>query len=484
VTLPGTIQAENFDEGGANLAYYDTTTGNSGGAYRSTNVDIEATSDTGGGYNVGWIKASEWLKYSVNVGTAGTYTLEVRVATPTGGAKFHIEANGVDKTGPLTIPTTGGHQVWTTISKTGVSLSAGPQVWTVVFDTPNASGGVGNVNYIRVTAGGTPPPGGSTPYGGVAAALPGTLQVENFDEGGRNVAYADTTTGNSGGQYRTTDVDIERTADTGGGYNVGWIKTGEWLKYSVTVAAAGTYTLEFRVAASTGGGTFHLEVNGVDKTGPLTLPTTGGTQVWTTLTKAGVSLSGGAQVWRLVVDSLNPNGGFGNLNYIRVTTGGTSSSTPFAGTPLALPGTIQAENFDNGGAGVAYYDLSAVNQGGQYRDTGVDIEAAADTGGGYTLGWVGAGEWLRYTVQVATAGTYDLEVRVASAGAGGRFHIEVNGVDRTGALTVPNTGGWQTWSTLRTTGLSLSAGTQVWRVVMETTGATGAVGNFNWFRIS
>jgi hypothetical protein len=206
--------------------------------------------------------------------------------------------------------------------------------------------------------------------------------------------------------------------------------------------------------------------------------------VWTTVTKAGVSLSGGAQVWRLVVDSLNPNGGFGNLNYIRVTTGGTSSSTPFAGTPLALPGTIQAENFDNGGAGVAYYDLSAANQGGQYRDTGVDIEAAADTGGGYTLGWVGAGEWLRYTVQVATAGTYDLEVRVASAGAGGRFHIEVNGVDRTGALTVPNTGGWQTWSTLRTTGLSLSAGTQVWRVVMETNGATGAVGNFNWFRIS
>jgi hypothetical protein len=60
----------------------------------------------------------------------------------------------------------------------------------------------------------------------------------------------------------------------------------------------------------------------------------------------------------------------------------------------------------------------------------------------------------------------------------------VNGVDRTGPLTVPNTGGWQTWSTLRTTGLSLSAGTQVWRVVMETNGATGAVGNFNWFRIS
>ena len=111
-----------------------------------------------------------------------------------------------------------------------------------------------------------------------------------------------------------------------------------------------------------------------------------------------------------------------------------------AATIQSVPGTIQAEDFDDGGSGVGYLDTTAGNSGGQYRATDVDIESTSDVGGGYSVGWAFAGEWLAYTVNVATAGTYDLEVRVASAGAGGTFHIEVNGVDRTGPLTVPNTG--------------------------------------------
>ena len=67
-------------------------------------------------------------------------------------------------------------------------------------------------------------------------------------------------------------------------------------------------------------------------------------------------------------------------------------------------------------------------------------------------------------------------MRVASAGPGGTFHIEVNGVDTTGPLVVPDTGGWQTWTTIRRAGVSLGAGQQVWRLVMDTNGATTAVG--------
>ena len=116
--------------------------------------------------------------------------------------------------------------------------------------------------------------------------------------------------------------------------------------------------------------------------------------------------------------------------------------------------------------------------------TGVDVESTADSGGGYDVGWAFAGEWLNYSATVGTAGTYDIDVRVASGGAGGTFHIEVNGVDKTGPLAVPNTGGWQTWATIRKTGVALSAGPQVWRLVMDTNGATTAVGNFNWIRVS
>jgi carbohydrate binding protein with CBM6 domain len=154
---------------------------------------------------------------------------------------------------------------------------------------------------------------------------------------------------------------------------------------------------------------------------------------------------------------------------------------PPAPAPAAM--TVQFENYDNGGEGVAYHDTTAGNTGGVYRTDGVDIQATADTGGGYNIGWVKAAEWLKYTVNVTTAGTYAIDVRVASNGGGGTFHIAVNGVDVTGPLTVPNTGGWQAWKTITKTGVALAAGTQVVTVVMDTNGATGSVGNFNWFAI-
>ena len=479
--LPGTIQAEDFNGGAAGTAYYDTTAGNSGGQYRATDVDIETTSDTGGGHNVGWVFAGEWLRYSVTIGAAGVYDIEVRVASPSAGGSFHIEVDGVDRTGALNIPNTGAWQSWATIRRTGVSLAAGQQTWRVVMDTNGAIGAVGNINYIRVTGSSTP--SNPTPYTGTPAALPGTVQAEDFDNGGEGVAYHDSTNANDGGQYRTTGVDLEWSTDADGAYNVGWAFAGEWLTYTVNVASAGTYAVEVRVASNGNGGTFHIEVNGVDRTGPFTVPNTGGWQTWTTLRKTGLSLGAGQQRWRLVMDTNGATTAVGNINYIRVTPSASSGPTPFTGVPVSLPGTLQIEAFDNGGEGVAYHDLSTENSGGEYRTTAVDIEPTADTGGGYNVGWAFAGEWLTYTVNVGTAGLYDIEARVASNGTGGTFHIDVNGVDRTGVFSVPNTGGWQTWTTIRKTGLSLNAGPQVWSLVMDTNGPTTAVGNFNYLRL-
>jgi Carbohydrate binding module (family 6)/Bacterial Ig domain len=311
--------------------------------------------------------------------------------------------------------------------------------------------------------------------------------VEDFDKGGEGVGYADTTSENSGGEYRSTAVDIEACDE--GGFNVGWAYPDEWLKYTVNVAQSGTYTLEFRVASLGAGGTFHIEVNGVDRTGPITIPDTSAWQNWTTVTRSGVNLSAGSQAWRLVLDDAGEAGAVGNFNYIRVsgpaTSGASSSSssTPYSGAAAALPGTVQFEDYDRGGEGVAYHDLTNGNEGGEYRSSAVDMESTTDEGGGYNVGYALAGEWLNYTVNVASAGTYDIEVRVASRGSGGTFHVEVNGVNRTGSFTVPDTGGWQDWVTIRKTGLSLNAGQQVWRVVLDSNGDMGAVGNFNYFRI-
>src|SRR5579864_9006854 len=116
-------------------------------------------------------------------------------------------------------------------------------------------------------------------------------------------------------------------------------------------------------------------------------------------------------------------------------------STPFTGVATALPGTLQAEDYDNGGEGLAYHDTTPGNAGNVYRQDDVDIEAATD--GAYNVGWVAPSEWLAYSVNVASAGNYLLETRVASPGPGGTFHVELGGSNVTGALTIPATGDWQ-----------------------------------------
>src|SRR5262249_46370164 len=155
----------------------------------------------------------------------------------------------------------------------------------------------------------------------------------------------------------------------------------------------------------------------------------------------------------------------------------------FSGTPVTVPGTIEAEQFDNGGEGIAYHDATPGNAGGQYRTTDVDIEGTTDVNGGYDVGWIDVGEWLNYTVTATAAGTYTLDARVASSGAGGTFHLESNGVAVTGSLTIPNTGGWQNWTTVSAPIQFAAAGTQILRLVFDTAGPGGIVGNVNYLRV-
>ncbi len=138
------------------------------------------------------------------------------------------------------------------------------------------------------------------------------------------------------------------------------------------------------------------------------------------------------------------------------------TEAPYGGTAAAVPGTVQAENYDTGGPGVAYHVASTNGTGNGYRSDGVDLETTADPGGGYNLGWTGGGQWFRYTVNVASAGTYTLGLRVAAPGAvTGGFHLaNASGTNLSGAVNIPATGGWQTWTTV-TASVTLPAGQQV-----------------------
>jgi len=158
--------------------------------------------------------------------------------------------------------------------------------------------------------------------------------------------------------------------------------------------------------------------------------------------------------------------------------------TPYHDTPSSIPGIIQAEDFDQGGEGVAYHDADPGNNGGQYRQTDVDLEVCGDAGGGYDVGWVRPGEWLNYTVNVTAPATYTIGARVASPVGGGTFHIEFDGIDQTGTLAIPDTGSWQSYQTLSKSGISLSAGLHTMRIVMDSSGPNGYVGNFNFISLA
>jgi hypothetical protein len=154
---------------------------------------------------------------------------------------------------------------------------------------------------------------------------------------------------------------------------------------------------------------------------------------------------------------------------------GSSGQQPFGGTPRAIPGTIQAEDYDTGGEGAAFHDTSAGNSGAQYRSDAVDIQATTDSGGGFNVGWTAAGEWLEYTVNVTATASYAISARLASLSTGGTLHVEVDGQDMTGPMSFGATGGWQSWSTVTRTGVPLTAGLHVLRLAMD----SGAF-NVNW----
>jgi hypothetical protein len=132
------IQAEDFSN------YLDLTTGNTGGAYRPTeNVDIEATTDSGNGFNVGWTQQGEWLEYKVTL-AAGIYNVNLRVASSASTGKYSvlIDSNLV---GASAVGNTGGWQAWQTQKAATISFNAsGTHTVRVLVD-----GSDFNFNWIQ-----------------------------------------------------------------------------------------------------------------------------------------------------------------------------------------------------------------------------------------------------------------------------------------------------------------------------------------------
>lgn len=131
------VQAEDY------VNYYDTTSGNSGGAYRSDDVDLQITADQGAGYNLGWTAAGEWLEYTLDL-PAGAYNVEFRLASNPGGGSYSLTANGQTLVPASNVAATGGWQNWISQNHSMVVPSGGVQ--TVRF---NVLQGNFNLNWIK-----------------------------------------------------------------------------------------------------------------------------------------------------------------------------------------------------------------------------------------------------------------------------------------------------------------------------------------------
>jgi parallel beta-helix repeat protein len=317
-----TIEAEDYDEGGQGNAYYDASRGNAGGEYRNDDVDIEKSGDSDNGYNVGWMEHNEWLSYTFTTENSGSYDIAARVArykwSNVDTTQFKLELDGKDITGTFAIPDTGGWHNWISIELGTVFVDSGEHKLVLRTLENNGNDHLGNVNWITFTPsdsddGGTvsppPPQDDSGDSGGDVSLI--TIQSEDYGNGGEGVSYHDADPENKGGEYRNDGVDIESTELDYDGYSIGWINSGEWLKYTFNASGTGKYEVKARVARLLWEGNvengFSLELDGKDITGTIKVPGTGGWSTWVTLDGPTVDISQGQHelVFRVLENGRN-----------------------------------------------------------------------------------------------------------------------------------------------------------------------------------
>ncbi|MBO9615449.1 MAG: carbohydrate-binding protein [Dyadobacter sp.] len=512
--LPGKIEAEEFTAMNA--------------------VGTESTSDADGGLNVGWIQDGSWMDYAVQAPSAGYYTFRFRIANGYSPEATLVlkSANGTSL-GRIALPQTGGMQGWQTVSFIALlpqgdqvirifaekggwnfnwfevsasrSLSSGQieaesfdAMYEVRTETTGDDGGGLNVGYIddndwmeynlnlanardyeiqfRVAnaygngiveiqnAAGTvlgqinvPQTGGWQNWVTISTTVPlpaGSQVVRLYARNGAFnfnwfafVAAGTSITGTilpskieAESFNDSYSVQLQNTEDTDGGQNVEWIQDNSWMEYDVHVPTAGIFTFNYRIANGySPEASLALKNSDGMELGNILLPQTGGMQGWKTVSMLA-SLPAGNQRLRVFATK----GGW-NFNWFE------------AKESRTLTSRIEAETFD-----VA---------------SDVRTEATGDVDGNINVNYIDDNDWMDYNVNVPTAGTYTINFRVANQWGNGNIQFKNTNGTVLGSVDVPQTGGWQNYTTVRTT-VQLEAGSQVFRIF-----ANRGAFNFNWFEV-
>jgi hypothetical protein len=229
-------------------------------------------------------------------------------------------------------------------------------------------------------------------------------------------------------------VEKEVCQDDGGGFDMAGLDSGDWLDYEVAVPTDGAYTVRLRVTRAAGfQGGAQIQA-GKAILASFDVPTTSGSQDWRTV-EATVALQAGAQMLRLYATA-----GTWSVNWLEFR---RDTDVVYH----ELPGRIEAEDYED-----------------MY---GIRTQIVLDDEPGFNVGWMDAGDWLDYLIDVPETRRYTVAVRVAQADgfSAGRGQLRV-GSNVLWSFSIPSTGGWQTWTTIQGQ-VNLEAGKQRLRIYVE-----------------
>jgi len=188
--------------------------------------------------------------------------------------------------------------------------------------------------------------------------------------------------------------------------------------------------------------------------------------------------------WGLFNFATKTAGGYADFDWFKVGTDykdeiymdmvqDTTPPTPYNDVAAKIPGKVEAENYDVGRSGKAYYDNDGDNQGKAYREDGVDIvgfecsdEANTKDCQGYALGYTAAGEWMRYTVNFGKTGAYEVKVNMATPSENAGVKLYIDGKAVTDEIIAKQNGenDWSTYSAVTAKTSEIAAGEHALKV--------------------
>ena len=470
ITIPGTFDAAHYDvfQGGVGngIAYQDLSIVNEGDFRLDEYVDCEALGAEGN--SIGWIAGSEWVEYTVDVQQAGNYNLSFRFASgnTAGGGPMRIEADGIVVASGISFNYTGDWYNWQTKNVNTIPLKSGQQILRIYFEG-------GEFNLGRLTFTYSSPLSYSQPVADAGANQIVVLPQSNVALDGS--ASNDPNGGNL--NYTWTQVY---------GPSVLTFSNAQAAQPTISTLQEGVYLLKLTVDNGTYSDDDEVYIissttNNVPPTVTLQSPLDNseyGEGELVTLSALADDLNDSVQSVKFyqnntLIATINQapytynwtdDAGFYTIKAVAFDHNNDSTISNTATIEFTsidahqIPGKIEAEDF--------------------YFQQGIQLEATTDAGGGQNIGYLDPGDYADYRIDVAQAGTYQVDFRNASAVDNGQLQLQL--IDAQGNATTlmtqnfSVTGGWQNWVT-NSGMLTLPAGIHTLRLYV-----VQAPFNVNW----